>query len=177
MRSSSGKPSTSELNIDVQQVVSGGQTGVDRAGLDAALACGFPVGGWCPAGRRSEAGPIPQEYPLQETESAAYQIRTEWNVRDSDGTLIIVRSKVTGGTSLTRKLAMNHGKPIFVQKLKNRHVDLMKNEAAWNAAIAEIRTWLTDNNIRILNIAGPRASSEEALYEDARRFLIAVLTT
>lgn len=71
------------------QIISGGQTGVDRAGLDAALGLGIPCGGWCPRGRRALDGRIPDQYPLRETEARNYNRRTEWNIRDSDATLIL----------------------------------------------------------------------------------------
>ncbi|PSQ85488.1 MAG: molybdenum cofactor carrier, partial [Bacteroidetes bacterium QH_2_63_10] len=85
----------------MRKIISGGQTGVDRAALDAALAFNVPVGGWCPKGRRAEDGQIPDRYPLEETPSEAYEQRTAWNVRDSDGTLIITDGSLEGGTALT----------------------------------------------------------------------------
>ena len=91
--------------VAVRSVVSGGQTGVDRAALDVARELGIPCGGWCPRGRRAEDGPIPEAYPVRETPSTAYPERTAWNVRDSDGTLVITRGKPRGGTALTVSLA------------------------------------------------------------------------
>src|SRR5436305_1193025 len=82
-------------------IFSGGQTGVDRAALDVALELGIPCSGWCPRGRRAEDGTIPPRYPLQETRSLAYPVRTRWNVRDSDGTLILTRGRPDRGTALT----------------------------------------------------------------------------
>lgn len=90
------------------KIISGGQTGVDRAALDAALQLGIPCGGWCPKGRKAKDGPIPDRYPLKETESGSYPVRTEMNVRDSDGTLILTWGRPTGGTALTVRLARRH---------------------------------------------------------------------
>src|SRR5262245_55320595 len=96
------------------EIRSGGQTGVDRAALDVALELGLPCGGWCPRGRRAEDGPIPDHYPLRETRSPAYPVRTRWNVRDSDGTLILTRGRPDRGTLLTEELARDMGKPLLV---------------------------------------------------------------
>src|SRR5947209_13063019 len=95
----------------VAKIVSGGQTGVDRAALDVALELGLPCGGWCPRGRRAEDGPLPARYPLTETSWEGYPQRTRWNVRDSDGTLILTRGQPDRGTALTIKLAQRLGKP------------------------------------------------------------------
>ena len=94
----------------LHKIVSGGQTGVDRAALDVALELGLPCGGWCPQGRRAEDGPIDPRYPLRETRAAAYPVRTRWNVRDSDGTLILTRGRPDRGTALTADLAKRLGK-------------------------------------------------------------------
>merc|ERR1712150_169946 len=93
----------------LERIVSGGQTGVDSAGLDAAMHCGIPCGGWCPAGRRSDEGIIPEYYPLKETPKRNYLQRTEWNVRDSDGTVLLVWQRLIPGrgTDKTRKFAEN----------------------------------------------------------------------
>ena len=92
-------------------IISGGQTGVDRAALDAALGGGIPIEGWCPRGRIAEDGVLPERYSLKETPSAKYPERTEWNVRDSEGTLLLPYGRLLGGTGLTAKLAKKHGKP------------------------------------------------------------------
>ncbi|WP_296896841.1 putative molybdenum carrier protein [Thiohalocapsa sp.] len=130
----------------VARVVSGGQTGVDRAALDAALAAGVPVGGWCPRGRLAEDGVLPARYPLCETPDADPAQRTEWNVRDSDGTLILHRGPITGGTALTAELARRYGRPLLAVDLDT------------GPTVAAIRAWLDGQGIRVLNIAGPRES-------------------
>ena len=89
----------------IERIVSGGQTGVDRAALEVAIEHQIPIGGWCPRGRRSEDGTIPTKFTLQETPTADYSQRTAWNVRDSDGTLLISCGELTGGTALTKTLA------------------------------------------------------------------------
>ncbi|MFQ5587063.1 MAG: putative molybdenum carrier protein, partial [Thermodesulfobacteriota bacterium] len=95
----------------IEMIVSGGQTGVDRAALDVALELGIRCGGWCPKGRLAEDGVIDSRYHLDETGSKSYSQRTEWNVRDSDGTLILTVEEPTGGTALTIRAAEELGKP------------------------------------------------------------------
>lgn len=149
--------------VVVEKIVSGGQTGVDRAALDAAAALGIAGGGWCPKDRRAEDGAIPPRYPLTETPSRDYRERTERNVLDSDGTLILARGRLGGGTALTQRLAQRHGKPVRVLDLEAR------------ADIRAARDWLEQHRIRILNIAGPRASTHPGIHAQARRFLIRLL--
>jgi len=143
----------------VVRIVSGGQTGVDRGALDAALALGIPHGGWCPRGRRSEDGRVPSRYRLQETESSRYDVRTERNIVDSDATLILHDGPLTAGTALTRRLAIQHAKPV-------RLVDLGKPIDG-----AAIRRWLLTVEIRVLNVAGPRESSCPGVAERAQAVL------
>ena len=97
----------------LSQVVSGGQTGVDRAGLDAAIFHNIPHGGWCPEGRRAEDGRIPDDYCLKETESRNYTVRTKQNVIDSDGTLILFEDSLSRGTGLTAKFARQNTRPLY----------------------------------------------------------------
>lgn len=149
--------------MNVRKVVSGGQTGVDRAALDAAGDLGLARGGWCPRGRRAADGVIPAGYALVETPSAAYPERTAWNVRDSDGTLILTRGRPRGGTALTAALARRTGKPLLV-------VDLETEGGADG-----VRAWLRDNLIRVLNVAGPRESEAPGIHDQAAAFLRAVL--
>jgi hypothetical protein len=141
--------------MDIARVVSGGQTGVDRAALDAARQAGVPSNGWCPKGRRAEDGPIPAQYPLRETPSEDYAERTEWNVRDADGTLVLSRGAPREGTALTVALARRYGKPCLV-------VDL---EAP--ADPAAIRAWAAAHRLRVLNVAGPRESRQPGIYAQA----------
>ncbi|MCB2153360.1 putative molybdenum carrier protein [bacterium] len=141
------------------RIVSGGQTGVDRAALDVALELGIPCGGWCPKGRCAEDGPLPERYPLHETPSEEYAQRTEWNVRDSGGTLILARGELTGGTALTVELARRYDRPCLVMDLS----------ADW--ALNEVCAWIEENEIHTLNIAGPRESGQPGIADQAMRFL------
>jgi len=141
------------------KIVSGGQTGVDRAALDFALAEGIDYGGWCPRGRRAEDGKIATTYNLQETPERSYRQRTQWNVRDADGTLILINRELKGGTLYTLKTARKMDKPVLVVSFA---------EGADQSAVDE---WLERNNVRILNVAGPRASSEPAIYALSLAFL------
>jgi hypothetical protein len=143
----------------VLKVVSGGQTGVDRAALDAARAAGLPLGGWCPRGRLAEDGPIDPGYPLVETPSADYAQRTEWNVRDSDGTLVVARGRPTGGTALTMTIARRHGKPLLV-------VDLSRDPLP-----EAVSGWIESRSIGTLNVAGPRESQRPGIGREAQAFL------
>ena len=147
----------------VEKVVSGGQTGADRAALDVALELKIPCGGWCPKGRKEEDRPIEPRYPLRETNAADYRVRSRKNVEDSDGPLILTRGPVTGGTALTIKLAREKGKPLLI-------IDLNQNPDP-----SMVQKWLKGENIRILNVAGPRESKMPGLHSHAVEFLRAVL--
>ena len=147
----------------VRKVLSGGQTGVDRAALDVAEACGIPRGGWCPRGRRAEDGVVPRYYPLEETPTPAYAQRTCWNVRDSDGTLVVLRREpAVGGTAATLEACHVLERPLLVVPLGKATAELV-----W--------TWLEEEHIAVLNIAGPRESEERGVYTEARRFLAEAL--
>ena len=150
-------------NVIPSQIVSGGQTGVDRGALDAALSLDWPCGGWCPKGRRAEDGPIAADYPVRETDSKNYAQRTRWNVRDSDGTLILCSGPLTAGTSLTRKFAVELEKPFLI-------VDLVREPDA--ATVAE---WIESNRIHVLNVAGPRESSVPGIHGLATDYLRTLL--
>jgi hypothetical protein len=145
------------------RIVSGGQTGVDRAALEVALARGLDCGGWCPRGRRAEDGAIDARFPLRETPSPDYAERTEWNVRDSDATLVLTRGTPKGGTALTVELARALARP-------HRVVDLAADPDA-----SAVRGWLAEHGVRVLNVAGPRESQQPGIGALARRFLEQVL--
>ena len=137
----------------ITKIISGGQTGVDRAALDVAIALKILHGGWCPKGRIAEDGVIPACYNLEETPGSDYAQRTAWNVRDADGTLILTKKPITGGTLLTLKLAKQLKKPYLV-------FDLFAAQS-----IDAIIIWLKKHNIKILNVAGPRASQVDGIYD------------
>ena len=143
------------------RIISGGQTGVDRAALDAALEQNCPCGGWCPKGRKAEDGPLSAHYPLKETESSDYRVRTERNVKEADGTLVLTWEKPTGGTAFTIKVAHKHEKPCLV-------LDLEKGN---DQMVRMIQNWLRENNIQVLNVAGPRESKVPGIYGTARGFI------
>jgi hypothetical protein len=146
-----------------KKIVSGGQTGVDRAALDVAIELGIPCGGWCPKGRVAEDGVIDDRYPLQETDSPEYPVRTEMNVKDSDATLIITRGPATGGTARTLELAEKHKKPHLVVDLSIRKDPMI------------VKKWLEFNQVGVLNVAGPRDSKTPGIYELSIEFLRKVL--
>jgi hypothetical protein len=154
--SSALRPSSSAL----QRIVSGGQTGVDRGALDAAIELGIAHGGWCPRGRLAEDGVVPSQYQLRETESADYDERTRRNVLDSDGTLILHRGPLIGGTQLTRQFAVETCKPWLC-------VDLSHDPDP-----AIVRRWLAEHHVATLNVAGPRESTAPGIHAEARRFLL-----
>lgn len=144
-------------------VVSGGQTGVDRAALDVALSLGLRAGGWCPAGRCAEDGAIPARYPLRETPSGDVRQRTQWNVRDADGTLVLTRGAPAGGTLRTIDLAQRMNRPVFV-------VDVDHPPSA-----DAVHAWLAAMRIRNLNVAGPRESEAPGIGAAAAGWLREVL--
>lgn len=162
--------------VNLRQVVSGGQTGVDRAALDAAIETGIPIGGWCPRGRRSEVGMIPGHYPLKETAARSYAVRTEWNVRDSDGTLLIVLDEITSGTRLTRSVARKLKKPELVIFLDDEvRPGSILPPISEADRIDSVVDWVRRHRIRVLNVAGPRGSSDPNLYQRVREFLVQCL--
>lgn len=143
----------------IERVVSGGQTGVDRAALDVALDLGIPCGGWCPRGRRAEDGIIPARYPMRETDSADWAQRTRLNVAHSDGTLIVHGGSLDEGTRLTLEIAQTMERPVLAVRPED------------GAAIDHVRSWLAEEEIRVLNIAGPRESKAPGIQAQATAFL------
>lgn len=148
----------------IDRIVSGGQTGVDRAALDIALELGLDIGGWCPKGRRTEDGKLPRRYPLRETPLARYQQRTEWNLRDSQGTLILAAGRLSGGTALTAALARRLDKPLLIINAER------------SPEPEPFAQWLDAHDIRVLNVAGPRESSLPGIGARASRVLRLLLT-
>jgi hypothetical protein len=171
------------------KIISGGQTGVDQAALRAAIACGLEIGGWCPPGRMCEAGFIPEEFPLQETEcerspdapEVPRSQRTEWNVRDSDGTLVIRQGGASHppspglgvasseaapkdpGTQWAMKCAKRYGRPLLVCDLSDRN------------AKQAVQEWLGRHRIKVLSVGGPAESAAPGIGTRAYRLLCAVL--
>ena len=141
----------------IERIISGGQTGADRAALDVAIRLGIPHGGWIPKGRLAEDGPIHERYRLQEMPTESYPARTEQNVIDSDGTLIIARGQLTGGSDYTRKMTLKHRKQLLGIDLNlTDHYD----------AASLIASWIKLQKVDTLNVAGPRASKDPEIYRD-----------
>lgn len=141
------------------KIISGGQTGVDRAALDFAIHHNIPCGGWCPKGRLAEDGIIPYKYLLKETSTKAYKERTEKNILDSDVTLIIYTGKIDIGSKLTDDLCIKYNKPKLLIDLDDNTQDL------------NITDWLLNYQINVLNIAGPRESNSPGIYKHTLIFL------
>jgi len=141
--------------LTIRKIISGGQTGVDRAALDWAIARGLAHGGYCPIGRKAEDGPIPPKYRLTELSSDDYSVRTRKNVEVADGTLILKRGELKGGTTYTAEVAAALKKPLFVID-----VDEPVDQEAFAA-------WTQAEKIRTLNVAGPRESQSPGIYERA----------
>ncbi len=147
------------------RIVSGGQTGADRAALDVALEMDVVAGGWCPAGRRAEDGIIPDAYPLEETVSRNYATRTRRNVQDSDGTLILNMGELDGGTLKTIEHAERKGKPCLLVQLDDKS----------QLTVADVKKWVMELRIRTLNVAGPRESKRPGIYCHSKKFLVCLL--
>jgi hypothetical protein len=144
------------------KIVSGGQTGVDRGALDAALEVGFPCGGWAPEGRTAEDGPIHERYPLRELPGAGYEERTLQNVLNSDGTAILYSGTLEGGTRQTMVHCVEHGKPFEL---------IDATHTAPREAALKLAAFIERNRISVLNVAGPRASKWTGGYQYARSTL------
>ena len=143
----------------ISKIISGCQSGVDRAGADFAIENGIAQGGFCPKGRRSESGRISDKYNLTETSSPDYPMRTAMNVQHSDGTLIITRGHPEGGTLKTVGICIQRNKPRFI-------VDLLHK-----LKVQEFAEWVRQNNIRTLNIAGPRESKQSGIGKQTKKAL------
>jgi hypothetical protein len=143
-------------------IVSGGQTGVDRAALEVAIALGIDHGGWCPAGRLAEDGTVPSRYQMRETRSPEYPVRTEQNVVDSDATLILYEGRLRGGTLLTRRICRRLDKPHLVVPIDRQGPE-------------EVRRWLAHQQPSVLNVAGPRESTAPGIGQRCMEFLLRCL--
>jgi hypothetical protein len=142
-------------------IISGGQTGADRAALDFAITHRISHGGWCPRNRRAEDGTILSRYNLRETPSTHYAQRTEWNVRDSDATVLFtIGPNTSGGTRLTHELALRLGKPILHLSRDATARQAPADQDGITAAAATLLSFLNEHQVRTLNVAGPRASQE-----------------
>lgn len=150
----------------IKKIISGAQTGADRAALDFAINNDIPHGGWVPKGRKAEDGIIPDHYNVKEAPTTEYSRRTELNVIDSDGTLILTHGELSGGSALTEKLAEKHSRPCL-------HINLnLKTEFQ---ATVDITHWISENGIAVLNVAGSRASHDPGIYRSTLNILEAVL--
>jgi ActR/RegA family two-component response regulator len=156
-----------EKQVHAKKITSGGQTGADRAALDFAIVRGIPHGGWCPRGRKCEDGIILPRFGLRETPSAAYSQRTEWNVRDSDGTVIFsVADRLAGGSRKTAQFAPKLGKPWLHLSAERPGVD--------HAAL--LRWFVQRHQVKVLNVAGPRGSEEPTIAKFVASTLREALT-
>jgi hypothetical protein len=148
--------STAALPMTLKRIVSGGQTGVDRGALDAAITNGFDCGGWVPGDRMAEDGVISDRYPLTPLPNGNYQQRTRLNVVDSDGSAVLYDGSLSGGTRLTHDLCKLSSRPCLL-------VDARETPDPIAAAQAVLK-FIKDNKIETLNVAGPRASGWPAGY-------------
>ena len=146
----------------IQKIISGGQTGADRAALDFAIRHNIPYGGWVPKGRKTEDGSLPEKYNLQEMPTGQYSKRTEKNILDPDGTLIVSHGLLTGGSALTTKFAELHGKPWI-------HIDL--EMTSYSEAAMMIQECIGQNRIKIMNVAGPGAVKDPMIYQAVMELL------
>lgn len=147
------------------KIISGGQTGADRAALDAAIVLGIPHGGWIPKGRKTEAGPLPSFYRLKEHPSSRYRDRTERNILTADATLICSFGPLSGGSALTQALAIRHDRPFL-------HIDF--EQVPPLDSVFWVERWLARIHPQTLNVAGPRASSAPRIYQSVYDLLTAI---
>jgi hypothetical protein len=149
----------------IEKIISGGQTGADQGALDFAIKAGIEHGGWIPKGRITENGPLAGKYRLKEMPDTSYARRTKKNVLSADGTLIISHGELTGGSALTRMLAITH-KHLWL------HVNM--DQMSVTEAADAIRVWIDANRIAVLNVAGSRASHDGKIYAVTMKILEAV---
>ena len=152
--------------VKTLKIISGGQTGVDRAALDVALTNAIPCGGWCPAGRLDELGKIPDHYPVRELQRGGFTERTLQNVKDSDGTLVIYQEELRSGTEQTVQCCVELERPCQL---------INASKIASKAAAELTASFVHHNKIHILNVAGPRQSEWPEGYDYASRMLSAFL--
>lgn len=146
----------------IKKIISGGQTGADRAALDVALKYGMPHGGWCPAGRLAEDGELDAKYELNEIEHGRYRQRTKRNVLESDGTLILNLGELNGGTLATQKFTQQLKKPCYIVKL---------DSCAFEPEVHRVIEWILVNEIAVLNVAGPSESKNPSIYALSIEFM------
>jgi len=150
----------------IKKIISGGQTGADQAALDAAIKWNIPYGGWIAKGRLTETGRLADIYKMQEMPTDSNAARTEQNVIDSDGTLIISHGPLTGGSKYTHEMALKHDRP---------HIHINLNDTRAFDAARQIYSWIIKAEIRTLNVAGPRASNDPYIYQSTMHILTTVL--
>lgn len=150
----------------IEKIISGGQTGADQAALDAAITLGIPHGGWIPKGRITENGPLPDKYDLIEMPTVSYPERTKKNIREADGTLILSYGRLTGGSEYTREWALKYSKPML-------HIDLF-TITPFDATVM-INDWIVEHDIKVMNVAGPRASKDSKIYQSTLDIIESVL--
>jgi len=150
----------------VSKIISGGQTGADQAALDAAVKFNIMHGGWVPKGRKTEHGKLPAKYRMQEMDTADYAARTRRNVVDSDGTVVLARGPLRGGSLLTQKLALQEGRPCC-------HVDFLAMEEFEGAVL--LNSFVKDYDIQVLNVAGPRLSGDPGIYRSVKAVIEALI--
>jgi len=148
----------------IDKIISGGQSGVDRAALDVAMSEGIACGGSCPAGRMADDGPIPEKYSLQETAGTDHLVRTENNVRDSDGSLLLYRDSLHGGTAYAEEMTRHLNKPVMAVDLNHP------------GGVADVVGWIEQNQLHVLHIGGQREKTSPGIYDQASGFIRDVLT-
>jgi len=167
--------------MPIIHIISGGQTGADRGGLDAAMECGIPCGGWCPKERKAEDGKVPEKYLVRETRSSNYNVRTKANVCDSDATVIFTPGELTGGSLKTLRSCHAHQKPCLHIMLKKKDHDQI---------VRDILDWLNGDPLLnrypdykasppencVLNVAGSRESRAPGIRETVRKIMVKVIS-